>query len=305
MATEKSERATLADVKDSRSRQLRAIKLSVLLYIAIFTVKLGAFFLTNVTALLAEALHTLSDILLSGFLLFAAVYSQKEADETYMFGYGRAQNVAALVAATLFLSFTSFRLYEEAIPRVLWPVPTTYRDLSLGIGVLILSMLLAATPLISLLREEKRGAAARAQLAELVNDELGLLAALVGILFILNNEPIADPIASIIVASIIAFNAIRLFRQNASLLMGRSPGREFLDKVNAVAKSVDGVLDVHDARAEYVGPEIIQVQMHIIVRKGLAIEEAHRISEEVRQRVMKSMQCQYCIVHVGSEAHYQ
>jgi len=255
--------------------------------------------------LLAEALHTLSDILLSGFLLFAAVYSHKEADETYMFGYGRAQNVAALVAATLFLSFTSFRLYEEAIPRVLWPVPTTYRDLSLGIGVLILSMLLASTPLISLLREEKRGAAAKAQLAELVNDELGLLAALVGIIFILNNQPIADPIASIIVASIIAFNAVRLFRQNASLLMGRSPGREFLDKVSAVAKSVDGVLDVHDARAEYVGPEIIQVQMHIIVQKGLAIEEAHRTSEEVRQRVMKALQCTFCIVHVGSEAHYQ
>ncbi len=242
MTREKSERATLADAKDSRSRQLRAIKLSVLLYIAIFIVKLGAFFLTNVTALLAEALHTLSDIFLSGFLLFAAVYSQKKADENYMFGYGRAQNVAALVAATLFLSFTSFRLYEEAIPRILWPVPASYRDLGLGIGVLILSMLLASTPLIGLLREEKRGAAAKAQLAELVNDELGLLAALVGIIFILNNQPIADPIASIIVASIIAYNAIRLFKQNASLLMGRSPGREFLYTANEVGNQSTGLL---------------------------------------------------------------
>ena len=43
-----------------------------------------------------------------------------------MFGYGRAQNVAALVAAILFISFTSFELYKEAIHRLFRPEQATY-----------------------------------------------------------------------------------------------------------------------------------------------------------------------------------
>jgi len=56
----------------------------------------------------------------------AAIWSRKEADEVHMFGYGRAQNVAALVAAILFISFTSFELYKEAIHRLFRPEQATY-----------------------------------------------------------------------------------------------------------------------------------------------------------------------------------
>jgi divalent metal cation (Fe/Co/Zn/Cd) transporter len=68
-------------------------------------------------ALLAEALYTLSDTFIPSFLLVALIYSRKGPDEAHMFGHGRTQNVAALVAATLFISFSSYKLYEEAIPR--------------------------------------------------------------------------------------------------------------------------------------------------------------------------------------------
>jgi len=282
------------------SSELRALEFTVLLYVLVFALKFGAYLLTNVMALLAEALHTLSDIFISGFLLAATVYSRREADETHMFGYGRAQNVAALVAATLFISFTSYKLYEESIPRLLWPEAPSYQNLSLAIAVLVISMFLAFAPLISLARQKARGAAAKAQLAELINDELGLVAALAGTILILRGEPIADPIASIVVATIIAVNAIGLFRQNASFLMGRSPGPEFFEKVMRMARSVNGVLDVHDLRAEYVGPETVHLQMHVRVRRGLPIEEAHRIGEEVRQRVHETTHGGYCVIHLDS-----
>ncbi|MCL7413052.1 MAG: cation transporter [ANME-2 cluster archaeon] len=57
-----------------------------------------------------------------------------------LFGYGRAQNVAALVAATIFISFTSFELYKEAIPRLFSPETGSYQDLSLALGIIIFSI---------------------------------------------------------------------------------------------------------------------------------------------------------------------
>jgi len=281
-------------------KELRALKLAVGLYVLIFALKLAVYLMTGVMALFAEALHTLSDILISGFLLVATIWSRKEADEVHMFGYGRAQNVAALVAATLFISFTSFKLYEEAIPRLFRSGETAYQNLPLALGILIISMLIAAAPLVKLFTQRERGAAAKAQLMELVNDELGLLAALIGTLFVLWGRPLADPIAAIVVATIIAYNAIGLFRENLCFLLGRSPGAEFLAKVESMARSVEGVLGVHDLRAEYIGPDTVHAGMHIKVRRGLPIEEADRITEEVRERVQRETDCRHCVIHVDA-----
>jgi len=278
--------------------ELRALKLAFWLYALVLVLKLAVYLITGVMALLAETLHTLSDLFISGFLWVAAKWSQKEADEAHMFGHGRAQNVAALVAAILFISFTSLKLYEEAIPRLFRPEKVTYQNLYLALGVILVSMLIAAAPLFKLLRQKQRGAAAKAQLMELVNDEMGLAAALIGTLFIVQGQSLADPIAAIAVATIIAIKAISLFRENLSFLLGSSPGRDFLDRVENLALSVPGVLGVHDLRAEYVGPDTIHAGMHIKVQRGLPIEEADLIAKEVRNRIHQEIPGDYCIIHV-------
>lgn len=281
-------------------RELRATVLALGVYAVIFAAKLITYFVTGVMAMMAEALHTLSDVFIFGFLLLAAIWSRKASDKTHMFGYGRAQNVAALVAATLFISFTSFELYRESIPRLFQTEETAFQNLGLALGVIIASMLLVAAPLIGLFRQKARGAAARAQLVEMFNDELGLLAALVGILFILWGYPIADPIASLVVATIIAWNAIKLFRENASFLLGRAPGPDFQARVEHEARSVPGVLGVHDYRAEYVGPDVVHAGMHIEVARGLPIEEADRIAEDVKRRIHEGTDAGYCVIHVDA-----
>ncbi len=70
-----------------------------------------------------------------------------------MFGYGRAQNVAGLIAATLFISFTSYKLYEEAIPRLIRSEEASYQSLGLAVAILVLSMLIAAAPLVTWARD--------------------------------------------------------------------------------------------------------------------------------------------------------
>jgi len=282
----------------NESTDIKGIRMTLVIYVAIFGMKLAVYFMSGVLAMLAEALHTLSDIFVSGFLLVAMLYSRKKADELHMFGYGRAQNVAALVAATLFISFTSYKLYEEAIPRLFQAEEVAYENLAWVLGVIIVSMVIAAAPLVQLLRNKERGAAAKAQMLELVNDELGLLAALFGTLGIMWGYPLADPLAAILVATLITVNAIGLFRENLSFLLGRSPGSEFLAKVKSLALSVPGVLGVHDLRAEYIGPNTVHAGMHIEVQRGLPIEKANSIAEEVLQRLHDDADSGYCVIHV-------
>jgi ferrous-iron efflux pump FieF len=282
----------------TQSGDMRGLVLALLTYVLMFALKLGAYFVTGVMVLLAEALHTLSDILVSGFLLVVLAWSRRKDDDVHMFGYGRAQNVAALVAATMFISFTSYKLFEESIPRLFRPEEAAYGNLWLALAVIITSMLVAAAPMTALLLQKQRGASAKAQLIELVNDQLGLLAALVGTLLIWWGLPLGDPIAAMVVATIIALSAIALFRENLSLLVGRSPGQEFLARVEQAARSVEGVLDVRELRAEYVGPDVVHAGMHLVVPRGLSVEAAHRMAETVRNRVHQETDGQYCVIQV-------
>lgn len=282
--------------------ELRGVGLALITYLAVFALKLGAYFTTGVMVLFAEALHTLSDIFISAFLLVAVLWSRRKADAVHMFGYGRAQNVAALVAATLFISFTSYKLFEESIPRLFHAEASQYSHLWLALAVILISMVIAVVPLVALLRQKQRGASARAQLMELVNDQLGLLAALVGTLFVWWGWPLGDPIAAMVVATIIAINALGLFRDNLSFLLGRSPGPEFLARVQEVARSVDGVLDVRELRAEYIGPDVVHAGLHLVLPRDLPVVEAHRIAETVRARVHEETDGQYCVIQVEPAA---
>lgn len=282
------------------SEDIRNLKIALGAYILVLALKLAGYFITGVMALMAEALHTLSDIFVSGFLLLAAYYSRKAADRVHMFGYGRAQNVAALTAAILFISFTSYKLYEEAVPRLFKPGEAVYESLWLAVGVIGISMVLAAIPLVKLYAQKQRGPTAKAQFLESINDEFGLIAALIGTFFILWGKPIADPIASILVATIIAYNGIKLFRENFSYLLGRSPGSEYLAKIEKQALSVPGVMGVHDLRAEYIGPDVVHAGMHIEVQSGLTIDEANRIAEEVDRQLHHGDPSGFCVIHVDA-----
>lgn len=279
---------------------IRSLKLTLGLYLLIFVLKLGVYFMSGVMALLAEALHTLSDIFISGFLLVATFYSRRTADKVHMFGYGRAQNIAALVAATLFISFTSFELYKESLPRLFTREPVEYQNVEWAVGVLIISILIAAAPLVKLLRQKERGAAAKAQFLELINDELGLLAALIGTVFVWWGMPLADPIAAIVVATIIAVNAVKLFGENMSYLLGRAPSAEDMAKLEATARSVAGVLEVHDLRAEYIGPDVLHADIHIRVAPTLTVVEAHSIAHQVDQLIEPLLGKGICEVHVDA-----
>ena len=285
----------------SKESDLRALRIVLVVYLAVFVLKLAVYLVTGVYALFAEALHTLSDIFITCFLLIALVWSHKAADEDHMYGHGRAQNAAALVAATLFISFTSFKLYEEAIPRIYTHHEATYSNLWLAVDVLVVSMVIAAVPMILMfMRKKLHGAAAKAQMMELVNDELGLLAALVGTLFIIEGEAIADPIAAIVVATIIAVNAVGLFRENFSLLMGGHPGKEYIKKIELLALSVEGVISIHELRVEYLGSDSVHVDLHIVVKRGIPVEEADEISETVCLLVEKFTGSHYCVVHLDT-----
>lgn len=280
----------------SETTSVGGLRLALGGYSVLFLLKLLTYFATGIGVMYAEALHSLADMLISGFLLVAALWSRKPADQNYRYGYGRAQNVAALVAATIFISFTALEAFRESINKLLSGARSEYSNVALGLAVTLLAIVISVLPMISIWRSKEKGAAATAQFTESINDEIALFAALIGIVLIANGMPLADGIASLVVAAVIGVNAGFLWWQNAQNLIGRSPEVDFYRRVEETAKSVEGVVGVHDMRAEMIGGEV-HLDMHIAVSRGMPIEEADRISEQVEGELGKRIAHAYCTIH--------
>jgi len=69
-------------------------------------------------------------------------------------------------------------------------------------------------------------------------------------------------------------------------------------RLESLARSVPGVVGVHDLRAEYIGPDTVHAGLHIEINPGTSIEEADRIAKEVEQQVHTAVQPGYCYIHV-------
>jgi cation diffusion facilitator family transporter len=267
----------------------------------LFILQLTVYFSSNILILLAGAFDSFSDILISAFLLVSIHWSSKPADEIHMFGHGRIQNVAALVIATIFIIFLPIETFQAAIPKLFQPAGGASHNINLALIVTGLAVVIYTIPLWDILRTKVRGSALKAQLYAIIEMEFAFIASFISIILVAKGFRIADPITSIFIGIIMAFTGIKLFIENAQFLIGKAPPQEFLDRITVAAMSVNGVLRVHDLKADYVGPNMVYTGFHINIANGTPIEVADSIAEEVQARVHKEPGCQFCIIHVDPE----
>ncbi|HSQ49092.1 MAG TPA: cation diffusion facilitator family transporter, partial [Candidatus Deferrimicrobiaceae bacterium] len=155
-----------------------------------------------------------------------------------------------------------------------------------------------AVPIVDILKTKTKGASLKAQAVALFQDEISYIVGFGGIALASQGYIIADAGASLFIAFMIAVGGIYLLKENVQYLLGRAPNQQFFEKLEATAKSVEGVLGVHSLRAEYVGPNMVQASLHIEVKRGTPIEYANSIAHEVEKKVSKVVDCNYCIIHI-------
>ncbi|WP_457550488.1 cation diffusion facilitator family transporter [Archaeoglobus sp.] len=138
--------------------------------------------------------------------------------------------------------------------------------------------------------------------AELYNDVLSNLGAIVGVFLTSAGFQRADGIITIFIALIICRNGYRLFKENVSFLLCMSPEEEVYVKIKEVAESFPDVLDVHDIIAVYTGENTLHVDMHVTVKEDMTVKEADELSKRIARKLMEEIpEISYVLIHVCSK----
>jgi len=236
--------------------------------------------------LIADGIHTLSDLVADFVVLFAGHHSKKDADEDHPYGHQRFETAASLVLGALLIAVGAGMLWSAA-HKLEDPgaVPTVHiAALWVACGALVAKELLFRYMLGTAKRVKSSMLVANAWHAR--SDAASSLVVGIGIVGNLAGYPILDPIAALIVGFIVAKMGWGFGWDALHDLMDRAVDDEDVQAIRATLLETPGVQGVHDLRTRKMG-DMIVVDAHLEVDASITVEAGHDIAVAARQRVLQ------------------
>jgi cation diffusion facilitator family transporter len=272
---------------DSRYREVRKVTLigSVVdLLLGIVKVVIGV--LSHSQALVADGIHSFSDLFTDFLVLFAAKHAHREADEEHPYGHGRIETVATVALGGALLT-VAVGISYDAIRRMLAP------ELLLHPGVLALLAALVSVFAKEVIYQYTARVARRLRSRMLHanawhsrSDAISSIVVVIGVGGTMAGLPWLDAVAAIIVALMIAKIAWDLLWKSLQELIDTALDAEQVETISETIRDVPGVRSLHMLRTRRSGSDAL-VDVHILVDPRLSVSEGHQIGETVRKRLLQ------------------
>lgn len=247
--------------------------------------------------LVADGLHSLSDLVADFVVLFAGHHARKDADEDHPYGHQRFETAASLVLGLLLLGVGLGLLWSAATkleaPETVQPVHIV--ALWVAGGALLAKELLFRYMLAVAKRVKSSMLVANAWHAR--SDAASSLVVGLGIIGNLMGYPILDPIAAAIVGFMVSKMGWGFGWDAMHDLMDRAVDEQEVEAIRRTLRETPGVSDVHDVRTRKMG-DMIVVDAHLEVDATLTVEAGHDIAVAARQRVLQRHRVLNLMTHV-------
>lgn len=275
--------------QQQRYRDVRKVTLigSVLDFV-LGVAKILVGWLANSQALIADGIHSFSDLLTDFMVLYAAKHSHQAADETHPYGHGRIETVAT-VSLGLVLTGIGIGIAYSAVQRLNEP------DVLLEFSAV--AALVAAVSIVS--KEwiyRYTMAAARRLRSEMLmanawhsrSDAFSSIVVLIGIAGVMLGHAYLDAVAAVIVAAMIAKIGFDLVRSSTQELIDSALEPDKVSAIRDHIHAVNGVRSAHTLRTRKSAGNAF-VDVHIQVDPRLSVSEGHQIADAVRQRLLQQI----------------
>jgi len=279
----------LSDLQSERYSSVRKVTLiGAVLDAVLGAVKIVVGWFTGSHALIADGIHSFSDLATDFLVLFAAKHAHREADEEHPYGHGRIETVAT-VALGVALIIVAVGISIDGYKRMQGDVIIQYGHWAL----------LAA--LLSVLSKEwiyqytvRIGRRLRSNMV-IANawhsrtDAISSIIVLLGIGGAMAGMPHLDSLAAIAVAFMIAKIGWDLLWKSLQELIDTALKPEQVEEIRQAIMEVDGVRACHMLRTRASGSDSL-VDVHILVDPLLSVSEGHQIGEHVRLRLIDELE---------------
>jgi cation diffusion facilitator family transporter len=271
---------------DLRYREVRKVTLvGSVVDLALGVVKILVGVTAQSQALIADGVHSLSDLGTDFMVLYAAKHAHREADAEHPYGHGRIETVTT-VALGVALTAVAIGITWDAVRRLLDPA------LLLHPGWLALVVAFVSVVAKEAIYHYTARAGRRLRSNMLLanawhsrSDAISSIVVVIGIAGVMAGLPYLDAIAAVAVALMIAKIGWDLLWKGLQELIDTSLETDRVNAIRQTILGVSGVRALHMLRSRRSGSDAL-VDVHILVDPALSVSEGHQIGESVRARLV-------------------
>lgn len=271
------------------------VSVVVNIFLSIGQILIGIF--SKSQGLVADGIHTLSDLVADFIVLVANRHSKKAPDDAHPYGYLRFENAASFILGFILLSVgigmlwtaTHKILHPEQIPKV--------HSIALWIAIIALICKELLFRYMLSIAKKVKSSLLIANAWHARSDAASSFVVVLGILGNLAGYPILDPIAALIVGLMIAKMGFEFSWTALHDLMDKSANDDEIAAIKATLLKKEGVLGLHQLRTRKMGDMII-VDVHLEVSGEQSVKEGHRIAVEARNEVLKNHNVIDVVTHI-------
>ncbi len=288
--------------KSELSRQFRqALVITLVGNFLLAVVKSIAARMSGSSAIYADAINSISDVLYSILLVIGLWLSQQPPDISHPQGHSRFEPFAALIV-TISMAAAGVEAVRSSIARFLEggaPISLDWPSLALIFGIVIkVFMFTSVTKIGKKIASPGISAAARDNLS----DVFTTLAAFIGILGSNFISPLLDPLAGLFVALWIFKNVWTTAKENMRYLTGGGANEDLRQKLVEAVQEIVGVENIHHIITDYAGPKLV-VEMHINADGDISLNRSHAICDQATAALENLPEVDRAYVHVEPLGH--
>ncbi len=248
-------------------------------------VKIVSGVLGNSHALIADGIHSSSDLITDGIVYVAARFGQQDADQEHPYGHKKIETLAVTIISCCLILVALGIIHNGAVALAVKEkeMPQSPVLLISILSIIINEWLYRYTAINArILKMEVLMANAwhhRSDAASSVVVTLGILGTLLGFEYL-------DAIAAMVVGLMIIKIAMQLGWFSLKELIDTSIEKELLDKIAECMLGVEGVVSIHQLRGRSMSRDIL-LDCHIIVEPYISVSEGHYIGQQVKLRILR------------------
>ena len=264
-------------------------------------IKIGFGFWVQSAALIADGIHSLSDLLSDLLVIVAVRLGSREADYEHPSGHRRFETIATVILGVSLVliggGITWSVMNRMANPEHL-PVPNIFGIAIAALSILINEWLYHYTKRIA---KKTRSKLLLANAWHQRSDAISSLVVLVGIGAVMLGYPLADAIAAIVVALMVAKIGLNLIFESIKELVDTSLPPKLVSEIRKAIMTIDGVEGIHLLRTRQMGEDAL-IDAHIVVDPRITVSEGHTIGDTVRDELISRFDdVMDVLVHVDPE----
>jgi cobalt-zinc-cadmium efflux system protein len=284
-----------------RDADQRALKAALALILAFMAGEVTVAIFASSLALLSDAAHMLTDAAALALSLLAARLAARPAAGAMTYGLGRAEIFSAQANGVTLLLLGLLIVYD-AIRRLTAP-PSVSGGAVLAVALVGIVVNLLATRIIAAGTGERRSLNVEGSYRHLLTDLFGFVAtAIAAVVILATGFSRADPIASLVIATLMLYAAYGLLKESGRVLMEAAPAGLDPEEIGHTLAAQHGVVEVHDLHVWEVTSGFPALSAHIVVGAG---DDCHELRRTLQRVLQQRYELSHTTLQVDHEAAVQ